>query len=91
MKPLPKFDRRDAINEAAEAKDWTCSDCGLPTEEGCTQCTNCLQYQADVENGLFDNPVYDERDYNYGLEDEPRDIADFNEVDWGYYDLEYDG
>lgn len=54
MKPLPKFDKRAALDEAAEAKDWTCSDCGLPTEDGQTQCSTCREYEADVENGLFD-------------------------------------
>lgn len=72
MRPLPKFDKRAAINEAAEAKTWWCSDCGLPTEEGETCCSNCLQYWADVANGMFDN--YDEWQY----EKEQQEIEDFN-------------
>lgn len=55
MKPLPKFDKRAAITEAAEAKTWWCGDCGLPTEEGQSQCTTCIQYWADVDDGIFDN------------------------------------
>jgi len=53
-KPIPKFDKQKALAEAEDAKTWSCSDCGAPTDEGCSQCTTCLQYKVDVENGMFD-------------------------------------
>lgn len=68
MKPLPKFNKRAALDEAADARTWWCTDCGLPTEEGLTCCENCLQYWADVANGMFDN--YDEWQYEREQEHE---------------------
>lgn len=88
MKPLPKFDKRAALNEAAEAKTWWCSDCGLPTEEGETCCSNCLQYWADVANGMFDN--YDEWQYEQEQQEDEleRDEIDRERVIWHYDEVD---
>lgn len=87
MKPLPKFDKRAALTEAEESKTWWCSDCGLPTDEGQTCCESCLQYWADVANGLFDH--YEEWKYEREQEHEDFEREEREEINYIGYEREF--
>lgn len=56
MKRLPRFDRREAAREGADAQSWQCASCDRMIEDDSTApfCRDCASYWEDVRNGIFD-------------------------------------
>lgn len=62
MRRAPKPRTSDAINQCEDER-WKCDTCEAPTEtDDSRYCLSCRLYWQDVGNGLWDSPIYFEKD-----------------------------
>lgn len=59
MKPLPRFDSREADAEKEEADRWRCRSCDAPIDPDVAEypgyCWHCGSYWKDRRNGLWED------------------------------------